>query len=516
MKGIAGLLVAAVGAVLLAAPAQATVSYTIASESGSVMYTDIGNGENATYLVFQVTSDTTVPDVWLKLDTSGSSIISNVGTGVHQLRFNMSTGTHGTVPTAGLGLTANVPKAVFFLVKASSTTNTNQPLVVRVYDGDPSGSGSEQTNHTFNFTVADTIKASPNKVNTVITIPNNPTIGELGTITVTGCTGTVGAGKVLYFTPVADDTWPADAFEFIDSDIQIDNYSGSPYRGVALIPNGDVLTTNNCYDEIFTFVIDGVGTATTSPTNYIDSGGTNIKHTVNTSGSFSVTIPPPECPTITVSVLGGGLPNAFVGSEIAAVFQASPTPASGGVYHFAASGLPAWLTLDPNTGLLDGTPAIGDLGSVSFTVTATISGGDNDGCSGQAQFSFDVICPAATISTTPNPLPDAVAGQPYLAFVTTSFFATFSSPNLPSWLQLTPSAPGSAELSGTPSESDAGPVSITINAISTDTNAGCTLQLKTGFNVVGTSVVVPTLDRAGIALLALALAGAALILIRRA
>lgn len=81
MKRIVGLLVAAVGAVLLAATAQATVSYTIASESGSVTYTDIGQGANATCLVFQVTSDTTVPDFWLKLDTSGTRSSATSGPG---------------------------------------------------------------------------------------------------------------------------------------------------------------------------------------------------------------------------------------------------------------------------------------------------------------------------------------------------------------------------------------------------------------------------------------------------
>jgi len=276
-----------VGVLAVALPVHATVTYTVTSKSGLNMYTDLGNGLDATYLVFSVSADANVSDVWLKLDTSGSSIISNVGLGVHQLKFKPASGAHGADPTPETGLLTGIPKQVFFLVKATATTNTNQPLVVRVFDGDPSGSGSEQATATFNFKVLDTIQANANKVNTVITIPNNPTIGQLGKITVTGCTGTVGAGKVLYFSPVSADSWPADSFEFVDSDIQIDNYAGSPYRGVALIPTADVLTTDNCYDEIFTFQIDAVGNATTSPSNFITSGGSNIKHTTNSSGSFT-------------------------------------------------------------------------------------------------------------------------------------------------------------------------------------------------------------------------------------
>ena len=526
-RRLATLLIAA-GVAGFAAQAWAISAYTITGRSGSAMYTDLGNGLNATYLIFQVTKNSAGTDaaVWAQLDTSGSSIISNVGTGQHLISaWSPSTGAHAsTDPAADTGFDQGETKGALFLVKANATTSTPQTLTVNLFstcsntsapgcaNGTLSGSLGTQA---FQFTVEDTIQANANKVNTVITIPSNPTIGLLGKITVTGCTGTVGAAKVLYFSPVSDDSWPADAFEFIDSDIQIDNYSGSPYRDVALIPNGDVLTTNNCYDEVFTFVINAVGTATTTPSNFISSGQ-QIKHTTNSSGSFEVVIPPPGCDTITVSVAGGTVPDASVGSEYSLAFQASPTPPAGGTYHFSASGLPGWLTLDPNTGILDGTPAVGDVGTVSFTVIATISGGDGDGCSGQAQFGFAVSCPNMTISTNPNPLPTAIVGQPYSAFVLTPFFATYSSPNLPSWLQLTPSAPGSAELTGTPGPGDIGPVSFTVIATSTDTfGTGCTAQLNAAFSVITPNAGVPTLGGAGLALLALSLAGAAFLLIRR-
>jgi hypothetical protein len=471
------------------------------------MYTDLGNGMNATYLVFQVTSDTTVPDAWLKLDTSGSSIISNVGTGVHRLRYNMSTGAHGTDPTLGNGLVAGVPKAVFFLVKATTTTLVNQNLVVRVYDGDPSGSGNEQASQSFDFKVADSIQANANKVNTVITIPNNPQINELGRITVTGCTGTVGAARILYFSPVSADSWPADTFEFIDSDIQIENYAASPYRGIARIPFGDVLSTDNCYDEVFTFVINAVGTATTTPANFISSG-TQIKHTTNSSGSFEVVIPPAECSTITVSSTPASLPNAVPSQLFSVTFSAAPPP--GGNYTFSASGLPAWLSLDPNTGVLSGTPTLADIGTVSFTVTATDTGSDPSDCSGQKQFSFDVVCP--TISVLAGPIANAIIGHLdtiHFSGVGLGTFS-FSATGLPGWLSIDPVT---GDVTGTPTNSDVGPVSFTV--VVTEATSNCTAARPVAFAVAPEGQDVPTLGGTGLALLALSLAGAAFLVIRR-
>ena len=194
---VAGLAVA-VAILTLGAIAQAAI--TITNESGSVVYTDFGNGQNSVYLVFQITSSTNVTDAWVKLDT-GAGNIQNVGTGVHQLRFKPGAGTAD--PIAETGLVAGTPKGVFFMVTASARASTPQTLTVNVYNGDPGGSGTLIGSDTFDFTVEDTIQANANKVNTVVTIPDNPSVGQLGKITVTGCTGTVGAQNALYFSPVS-------------------------------------------------------------------------------------------------------------------------------------------------------------------------------------------------------------------------------------------------------------------------------------------------------------------------
>lgn len=285
--------------ILLGTSAQAAI--TITNQSGSVVYIDSGNGQDAVYLVFQIASSTPAADgvntdAWAKLVT-GAGNIQNPGTGVHRLRFKPGVGTAEPIPETGL--VAGQAKGAFFLVTASGATGTPQTLTVEVYDGDPNGSGDLKGSATFDFTVEETIKANANKVNTVVTIPDNPEVGQMGKITVTGCTGTVGALNVLYFSPVTG-TWPDDDFDFIDSVIVIDGYPNTPYKNVAKIPTADVAanTDDHCYTETFTFVIDAPGTASTTPSNYVASGQP-IKHTTNDSGSFDVIIEE-ECPPITV------------------------------------------------------------------------------------------------------------------------------------------------------------------------------------------------------------------------
>jgi hypothetical protein len=386
----------------LAARANANPSMAISNESGSVIYTDLGNGADAVYIVFQLTNNgTAAADVWASLDTSASSIISNVGSGLHQLKYEIPTGAHGTDPVAQTGLGAGQTKGVLFLVKASSTTGTPQTLTVNL--SATNGGGNDLGSASFQFTVEDTIKANANKVNTVITIPTNPAPGQLGRITVTGCTGVVGSQHVLYFSPVSADTWPADNFEFVSSDIDITGYPNTPYRDVALIPTADVASVgnaNDCYDEVFVFEINGPGDGSTTPQNYIASG-TQIKHTTNTSGSFSVTIPPPGCGSFSaIDISPTSLPNVTDGNAYSQQLSASGGPA--GTYTFSASGLPGWLNLS-SSGLLSGTPTPSDDGSVSFTVTATDTptSGTDPTCTGQRTYNFSVD-PSVTLVNVPT------------------------------------------------------------------------------------------------------------------
>lgn len=501
-------LVLALAIVTTGSSAQAAI--TITNQSGSVVYTDFGNGYNAIYLIFQVTSDAVVADAWVELDTGGGNIL-NVGTGVHQFRYKPDVGVGDVDPTYEEGLYAGEPKGAFFLVKASSLAGSAQTLTVNVYDGDPGGGGSLIGTDTFGFTVEDTIQANANKVITVVTIPENPAAGELGNIVVSGCTGNIGATRLLYFSPVSADTWPADTFEFIDSDINITDYPNNPYKNMALIPTADVIDANKCYTDKFTFVINGEGTGTTTPSNFINSGNVNMKHTVNDSGSFSVIVPPAECSTITVSP--SSLSDGTIGSVYGPVsFSAVAVPPEGyGDYDFTSTSLPAGMTLSPG-GELSGTPTEG--GTFSFTITATDTlNEDPVDCTGQITLNLTIICP--TITVTPTSLADGTINVAYgpVQFEASGGSGPYeyevTSGVLPTGMEFSIGG----KLDGTPTE-----IGIFIFEVGlVDSSTNCTkrepLSLMLAINPPSNSI--PTLSEWGMIIFSMLLAGSAIWMMRR-
>ncbi|HEX5273213.1 MAG TPA: Ig domain-containing protein, partial [Gemmataceae bacterium] len=80
------------------------------------------------------------------------------------------------------------------------------------------------------------------------------------------------------------------------------------------------------------------------------------------------TAPPSGPPTAIVSPINPNLPPAAAGAKYSQTFTARP---GGTPYMFSETGaLPSGLTLSAG-GTLSGTPAAGDVGSFTFTVTAT-------------------------------------------------------------------------------------------------------------------------------------------------
>jgi type VI secretion system secreted protein VgrG len=122
--------------------------------------------------------------------------------------------------------------------------------------------------------------------------------------------------------------------------------------------------------------VDLSGTPTTTgPYSFTitatDSNGCQV------SQAYAVLVNPAACPTITVSP--ATLPNIVEG-----VPYSETISATGGVmpYTFTVTAglLPPLLTLDPNSGIISGTPT--EAGNFSFTVTAT----DANGCPGTQDY----------------------------------------------------------------------------------------------------------------------------------
>ncbi|MDQ8203782.1 putative Ig domain-containing protein, partial [Pelagicoccus sp. SDUM812003] len=131
--------------------------------------------------------------------------------------------------------------------------------------------------------------------------------------------------------------------------------------------------------------------------------------------------------------------------------------------------LPSWLSIDPTTGLLSGTPENADVGDIAVTVTAT----DASGATVSDIFGISVA------NTNDGPVATAIAdqsidrGEAFSLDVSSSFSdadpgdslsysATMANGDpLPEWLTIDPST---GMLSGTPAQSDSGIIEVSVTA----------------------------------------------------
>ncbi len=166
--------------------------------------------------------------------------------------------------------------------------------------------------------------------------------------------------------------------------------------------------------------------------------------------------------TITTTSLPNGRVNTAYGATLAA---------SGGVtpYTWAATGLPAGVTLNAGTGVLSGTPTQGG----TFTVNVAVT--DSSSQAAQASFSLTIV-PVLTITTAG--LPSGTVGTGYFAGLSGSGGITpyvWSATGLPSGLGLNAA---SGTISGTPGQSGGFSVSVTL----TD-SSGQTAKAAFGINI---------------------------------
>jgi hypothetical protein len=197
------------------------------------------------------------------------------------------------------------------------------------------------------------------------------------------------------------------------------------------------------------------GTATTQ--DYEQAGQTHsYSITVNltdqnttATATFTVTLLPPNGET-PPTIAGSPATTDYVGVAYNFVPAAqSPNPP----LTFSATGLPAWLNIDPNTGELSGTPSAAETdGPITITVTDVFGS-----TASLAAFTITVTQPAAPVLSGPGPgsnsgaSPNAPVGQAYI-------FApqlndplnrvwTYSVSNLPIWADFNAST---GTVTGTP------------------------------------------------------------------
>jgi hypothetical protein len=139
------------------------------------------------------------------------------------------------------------------------------------------------------------------------------------------------------------------------------------------------------------------------------------------------------------------LPNAYQG-----VRYATTISAQGGTppYTWAATGLPAGLTIGANTGIISGTTNVLGTNTVVVTVTDAVS------ATNAATLTLDVL-PLTALGITPFTFPAAQIGVAYDQVVSatggiTPYTWTLTSGSLPNGLTLTTNTSGQAEVSGVP------------------------------------------------------------------
>ena len=174
--------------------------------------------------------------------------------------------------------------------------------------------------------------------------------------------------------------------------------------------------------------------------------------------AFTVT---PACPAVTVSPLT--LQAGGVGSSYSQTFTATGGVGSSYTFAITSGTLPAGMSLNATTGLLNGTPTTANGAGVNLTVRTT----DSSGCTGTRTYTLK-ICPVLSIN--PVSLAAATVGTAYSHTVTAAggaspYVFALASGSLPVGLSLNTS---SGVISGTPTSTAT--ASFTLRA--TDAN-GC-------------------------------------------
>jgi len=258
------------------AAASTTFGFTITRTSSPIFYLDtsITPRLEGMYVSYQINNNSGVnyPDIWVRIDNFTGGVIS------------LAPAEDGLVHLGPLG--PGQTKAAFFYLQAGSETAVPQSHTVSVY---PSRAPVGQlASGTFSMTTQETIQANANKVITVVTGPIPPQLGGIVTMTVTGDAGTIGAARIMSFSPAAYLNWRPDAYEMLSSSISLSGGNNGTYNDQLLIIAGSSSATS--YSAVYRFrAVSSTTTPTAiSPIGFISSG-TPVKHT--TTGNYG-SIPP--------------------------------------------------------------------------------------------------------------------------------------------------------------------------------------------------------------------------------
>ncbi|MDH5421221.1 MAG: DUF11 domain-containing protein, partial [Acidimicrobiia bacterium] len=256
--------------------------FTVSRLHSPIFYTDFGDSVNGMYLGYAITNTTgaAIPDLWVTADTFS---------GVVGLAANEDGIQHFGRVAPGATVYA------YFYVTTTANSNAAQTHQIKMF-GAPPTAGTQICESAQSLTgVQNAISAAANKVTAVTNGPTPPQLGGVMTITVNGDTGQVGGAGIFAATPAARLSWPANAFQMTDVQIEIRNEGAAPGTGTTYHDTLFLNTLSNqkySYTIVYTFSAQTMTTAPTvvAPVNNISSGNP-VKHTSTGTAEYAA-IPP--------------------------------------------------------------------------------------------------------------------------------------------------------------------------------------------------------------------------------
>jgi uncharacterized repeat protein (TIGR01451 family) len=257
--------------VSVAQVAQAAVTITRTSSPIFFMNDDNTPELRGMYVSYQITNTgAAINDAWVKLDMPVY--------GAAGIKVTLAQSEDGLVELGPMQ--AGQTKTAFFYVYtpvAMSGQNGSLAIseshTVRVYEGNPTASGTQLSNSSFTFTeIQDTIAASANTAKSVKITSSQ--LGDLLTVQVNGDAGTIGSPPYQSFSPAVFADWPASSLELVSTKVTYGATSFDDQLFFNFNPTSSLYTAT----YVFKILSGSSGSITLSPVGEIASGN-QIKHT---------------------------------------------------------------------------------------------------------------------------------------------------------------------------------------------------------------------------------------------
>ncbi len=455
-----------------AAPEFTSTAITTATENQAYSYTVAVSGTPT-----PTVSATTLPE-WLTFDPttktlSGTPVYEDGGN--HQVTLKASNGISPAAMHTFTITVATVSTAPFFTSTPNTAATEGQPYAYTVTTAAiPDATVTATTLPSWMTFDGEVLLGAPTYAQggdhqVVLTASNgiSPNAVQSFTVTVT----TVSVAPVITSTPVitVEEASPY-SYTVSATGTPAPTFSATGAAGAALPSWLSINAT--------TGVLSGTpGNADVGSHSVVVKAANGISPDAEQTFTIEV-IPLPVAPTITSTALT----RAVEGQLYSYAVSATGVPAPSFTASLAGGGaLPTWLSMNATSGVLSGTPAAADIGTLQLEVTAS------NGLQPDSVQAFTLTVASAAVTITSSAPTTAQVGTPYTYTVTTSGSPapTLSVTGLPAWLTFD----GTDTISGTPTAAG------TTGTITVTATNGMSTQGKQTFSI--TVALPPGLPLAG-------------------